>query len=131
MTETNLYNRFRQGTLIGNPSENMRLFLENGPPGVADQFVTLLETINRTDRVEYRFKCLVRVILSMALDHEMGVRSWSLAAMRAGATRAEIIELMYAVIPQLGAIPIIRMLPEVLALEDMPPDGTAAADASG
>ena len=38
--------------------------------------------------------------------------------MKAGATRQEVIEAMYAVIPQVGAIPIIRMLP--LVLEDTP-----------
>lgn len=110
--------RFKSGTLIDEPSEAMTKFLEYAPEGVADGFVSLLEQINRTGALDYKTKTLLRVCASMIVDHENGVRSWSRAAMKAGATKAEIVEAMYALIPQVGAIPIIRMLPEVLALNE-------------
>jgi alkylhydroperoxidase/carboxymuconolactone decarboxylase family protein YurZ len=116
-TESTL-DRFRSGTLIDEPSEPMEAFLANAPEGVADDFVSLLVQINRTGALDYKTKALLRVCASMILDHDLGVRSWSRAAFQAGATRAEVIEAMYTLIPQVGAIPVIRMLPEVLALDE-------------
>jgi alkylhydroperoxidase/carboxymuconolactone decarboxylase family protein YurZ len=110
--------RFRTVTLIDEPSESMQAFLEYAPEGVADGFVSLLGQINQTGALDYKTKTLLRVCASMIVDHENGVRSWSRAAMKAGATKAQIIEAMYTLIPQVGAIPIIRMLPEVLALKE-------------
>jgi alkylhydroperoxidase/carboxymuconolactone decarboxylase family protein YurZ len=109
--------RFKTETLIEDPSDRMQAFLEHAPAGVADSFVSLLAQINRTEVLDYKTKALLRVCASMILDHENGVRSWSHAAMKAGASKQEIIEAMYTLIPQVGAIPVIRMLPEVLAID--------------
>lgn len=114
----NTLDRFKTGTLIDEPSEAMKTFLEHAPEGVADEFVSLLTQINQTRALDYKTKTLLRVCASMIVDHEHGVRSWSRAAIKAGATKDEIIDSMYTLIPQVGAIPIIRMLPEVLALDE-------------
>jgi alkylhydroperoxidase/carboxymuconolactone decarboxylase family protein YurZ len=110
--------RFKSGTLIDDPSDRMRTFLDHAPEGVADSFVSLLVQINETGALEYKTKALLRVCASMIVDHENGVRAWSRAALKAGATKDEIVEAMYALIPQVGAIPVIRMLPEVLAIDE-------------
>lgn len=112
-----LLERFKSGTLIDDPSEAMKGFLDHAPDGVAEEFLSLLLKLNETQALDYKTKTLLRVCASMIVDHERGVRSWGRAALRAGANKNEIIEAMYTLIPQVGAIPVVRMLPEILALE--------------
>jgi alkylhydroperoxidase/carboxymuconolactone decarboxylase family protein YurZ len=117
MTEADdeaLTERFHRVSGVPRASENMRLFLREAPSDVADRFLDLLEVLNQMPQLDYKITALIRTVLSMVLGHERGVTAWSQAAMKAGATREEVIQAMYAVIPQVGAIPIIRMLPLVL-----------------
>ena len=113
-----LIERFHQVSGVPHASENMRIFLREAPEDVAERFLDMLEAINQMPNLDFKTVTLLRTVLSMVLGHERGVVAWSQAALKAGASRQEVIEAMYAVIPQVGAIPIIRMLP--LVLEDTP-----------
>lgn len=110
-----LIQRFHDISKVPQASENMRIFLCEAPDDVAERFLDMLEAINATPNLDYKVKALLRTVVSMILGHERGVTAWSQAAMKAGASRQEVLEAMYTVIPQVGAIPIIRMLPLVLA----------------
>lgn len=110
-----LIQRFHDISKVPKASENMRIFLREAPNDVADRFLDMLEAINATPNLDYKVKALIRTVVSMILGHERGVTAWSQAAIKAGASRQEVLEAMYTVIPQVGAIPIIRMLPLVLA----------------
>jgi alkylhydroperoxidase/carboxymuconolactone decarboxylase family protein YurZ len=107
----------RFSSISGNyqPSDNMRLFLEQAPPEVADRFLSMLDVISGAPHLEPRIKALIRVVVCMVIGHELGVKSWSRSALASGATPEEVIEAMYTVIPQVGAIPIVRMLPAALS----------------
>jgi alkylhydroperoxidase/carboxymuconolactone decarboxylase family protein YurZ len=114
-----LVKRFHDITQVPEASENMRIFLREAPDDVAERFLDMLEAINATPDLDYKIKALIRTVVSMVLGHERGVTAWSQAAISAGASRLEVVEALYTVIPQVGAIPIIRMLPLVLG---EPPD---------
>ena len=129
MSGDSTFERFKLNTLIEEPSPRMRSFLEHAPGETADHFVSLLQEIDQAGVLEYKVKAILRVCACMILDHEHGVRAWSQAALRSGATKGEIIDAMYTLIPQVGAIPIIRMLPEVLELEDSDPHDDAPLQA--
>ena len=109
-----LIQRFHDISKVPQASENMRIFLSEAPDDVAHRFLDMLEAINATPNLDYKVKALIRTVVSMILGHERGVTAWSQAAIKAGASRQEVLEAMYTVIPQVGAIPIIRMLPLVL-----------------
>lgn len=94
-------------------SGNMKEFLESAPSGVAENFLSFLGSLNEPTSLDYKLKVLLRVIVCMVLDHELGVKAWSRAALKMGWSRDQIIEAMYSVIPQVGCIPVIRMLPHV------------------
>jgi alkylhydroperoxidase/carboxymuconolactone decarboxylase family protein YurZ len=100
------------------PSDNMRLFLEHAPPDVAQRFLSMLDAISAAPHLEPRVKALIRTVVCMIVGHELGVKSWTRSALASGATGDEVVEALYTVIPQVGAIPIIRMLPAALSVID-------------
>src|SRR5207249_9011290 len=115
LTEAGLLARF--STISGNtqPSDNIRLFLEQAPPEVAERFLSMLDAISGAPHLEPRIKALIRVVVCMVIGHDLGVKSWTRSALASGATPEEVVEALYTVIPQVGAIPIIRMLPAALS----------------
>ncbi|GEM_PF-4765896 len=130
MAETrddSLLQRFQGISGVSKPSGNMALFLEHAPPDVGERFLDLLNALGSTPHLDARTRALIRVVVCMVVGHELGVKAWARAALGAGATAGEVVESFYSVIPQVGAIPIIRMLP--VALEVV--DEAAATPASG
>jgi alkylhydroperoxidase/carboxymuconolactone decarboxylase family protein YurZ len=114
-TDTGLLERFRLISGNNRPSDNMQLFLEHAPPDVAERFLSMLDAISGAPALEPRIKALIRVVVCMVVGHELGVKSWTRSALASGATPEEVVEALYTVIPQVGAIPIIRMLPAALS----------------
>jgi len=110
-----LLQQFRGISSISQPSDNMRAFLEHAPPDVAERFLSMLDAITAAPHLERRTKALIRTVVCMVIGHDLGVKSWSRAAVASGASQDEVIEALYTVIPQVGAIPIIRMLPVALS----------------
>ena len=105
--------------LTGMPaiSERMKGFLASAHPDDRTAFLAFLKSVSEPRAVDYRTKVLLRVIVCMVLDHEQGVESWGRAALKQGWSREQLVEAMFAVTPQVGFIPLIRMLPY------LPPDG--------
>ncbi len=91
-------------------SDSMKVFLESAQPRVRDSFLALLQSVNEPYTLDFKTKTLLRVVVCMVLDHENGVRSWGRAALKKGWSREQIVEAMFAVTPQVGFIPVIRML---------------------
>jgi alkylhydroperoxidase/carboxymuconolactone decarboxylase family protein YurZ len=111
-----LLDQYRSISRNSQPSDSMRLFLEHAPPEVAPRFLSMLDAISAAPHLEPRFKAVIRAVVCMVIGHELGVKAWTRAALANGATGDEVVEALYTVIPQVGAIPIIRMLPAALSV---------------